>query len=172
MRDCRRLSLILVLSGCMSAPEQVVPIRKSWQGETSRQAEPFAVLVSHPAVWKTLLTSMFSGLENVPNFEPVDFEKEVVLALSDGVSPQCRGISPEEVLEGPDRIRVRVRHHTYQTGFSAGEDRGPRPPAERPWGFVVLPRWEGRKPVGVEYNVQSLLGHPPIWKEKYRLSGP
>lgn len=148
-------------------PDVCLPITKEWHGTPSRLDKSFYLVVSTAENWRTLRSRMFDGLERGPKDEPIDFGREMVVVLSDGDSFNCGGISAAQVDESEDRIRLRVKHHYYQT-FRSGNDPAPLRPDDRPYGLIVLPRHEG-KPVLVEYNHQQYIGGPPIWKEKVRL---
>jgi hypothetical protein len=65
------------------------------------------------------------------------------------------------VAENDKRILLRLERSSYQTLGAAHE--------EYPYGLIVLPRREG-KPYILEYNTQSYIGGPPIWKEFTRLT--
>jgi hypothetical protein len=160
-----RTGQILEQIGRVNEPTTPLNARKEWSGARSRLAEPFCTLVSTAAEWNALTTRMFDG-QTLPAFEPVDFEREIVVAVSDGDRFNCRGISIREVDEDDDRIRIRANHHNYQT-FRASDDPTPDPPPDRPYGLFILPRRPG-KPIVIEYNHQRYIGGPPIWKERHR----
>ena len=129
--------------------------RLHWHGGKSDVAEKFMLLVTTPKSWATLRERLFAAEDNPP-LEAIDFEKEVVLALSSGNSSNCRGITFAEGYEDDDRILVRVERSSFQTmnGYEK----------TRPWGLFVLPR-RPKKAIEVERNAQGLIGGPPLWRQ-------
>jgi hypothetical protein len=142
--------------------------RKEWKGAHSQVAARFRLLVGTKENWERVVQRMFEEQKDPapPEFGEIDWEKEVVLVVSDGDGWNCDGISCEGAWESESRILVRLRHHYYQT---AGPDGGGV--KVRPFGVFVLPRREGRAIV-VERNAQNFIGGPAIWKETWRLDKP
>jgi hypothetical protein len=164
------IGLSVMLAGCATRKEG----RQEWHGDWSQIAGPFATLISTEANWKDLRNRMFGGLEGAPVPPPVDFEREMVLVISEGDFGPCRGIIPDGVWEEADRLLVRVRHlHTLFSSTDGSPFESVTTPSksrlQRPYGLIVLARVEA-KPVVVEVNQQTCRESPPIWKERHRLT--
>ncbi len=144
----------------------LVPVLKQWHGRKSRLAEPFVAVVTNEPNRRELVRRMFDGIDDAPKVEPVDFDRECLLAVSEGACWCVSGISAAEVREDPERILVRLYHHTYQILTSADD---PGPPPDRPFGIIVIPARPG-KTIVLETNRQRYISGPPIWKEKLRFT--
>ncbi len=87
----------------------------------------------------------------------VDFKDSMVIAIFQGKGWNSGGVSAE-AQEDDAQIVVRYNDLSYQTMGGGNEVTA--------WGIFVLPR--STKAVIVEDNVQGLIGHPPVWKERAR----
>jgi len=133
---------------------------KAWSGSGSNNKQPIRRLVTSQAEWDKLRKRMFGGrtANKTPAFSQIDFTKQVVLVISDGITSNCRGISLRSGYASKTRLLLRLRHHYYQ---SMGKSR-----PEWPYGVFVLSRQPGKKYV-VQRNTQRYIGGPPIWKTFY-----
>ncbi len=132
-------------------------VRVTWRGDKSDIAKAYRVMITDEASWRKLQERMFPAYDPA-RFTVVDWESEVVFALSAGNSSNCSGYSAEEAYEDGGRVLLRLERVTFQTmnGFQKA----------RPWAFVVLPR--RAKAYEVEINSQGLIGGPPLWKQIYK----
>jgi hypothetical protein len=132
--------------------------RRAWEGEQSAVAKRFGVLVTSREDWAAVRQHVW-GPDAAEAPEAVDFEKEVVLLLSQGNAWNCNALFCVGCWEDEQRILVRTDRRTFQT-INGGQK-------TRPWGACVLPRREGKAYV-VELDAQGLIGGPAIWKETWR----
>jgi len=163
------IGITLILAGCSTALE----CREEWHGEWSNIQKPFGAIVSTEANWKEVKRRMFDGVKSGPERTVIDFERDLVLVLSEGDYGASGGITPEGIWDEGDRILVRVRHLNnlwYSADGSHFEavTTPSKSRLKRPYGLIVLPRGEG-KPIIVEYDRQPYRDAPPMWKERYRL---
>ena len=99
---------------------------------------------------------------NTAGVPEVDFEAYEVVAIFGGRMTNSAGFKVLSVAEEKDRRVVRFDHKSYQTAGAKGGGK-----QASPFGFFLLSRSE--LPVVLEQNVQSLIGEPPVWKERARL---
>jgi hypothetical protein len=145
--------------GQTPAPDgEVIALRKTWHGAQSKVAKGFHFIVASEATWKVVRQHLWG--EEVPfDLGRIDFERTVLLLISDGNSYNTDGVTCVGCWESDERILVRTDRVTYQTMGGAKRT--------RPWGAFVLPL-RMKKPYVVERNVQGLIGGPPIWEERWR----
>lgn len=140
-----------------------IELRKVKSGSPSRIAKAFTVIVSTQENWHELRRRMFAHPVGLGGDVEPDFDKEILLVVSDGDTSNCRGIGAESVHRDDKRILLRLQRETYQT---IGEGK-----RERPYGLFILPRKDGES-IHFERNVQRFIGGPPIWKEAGKLERP
>lgn len=151
----------LPVPGAPGKPAGTALKPKVFSGDASNLDKGFTVTVSTSENWDTVRDKMFKGLDKVsaPLAKDVDFEKDIVLVVSEGDTFNCRGIECAEAFEDDKRILVRLQRQTFQTLGGASQ--------LRPYGIFVLPRAE-KKAYIIEHNRQRYIGGPPLWAETKR----
>jgi hypothetical protein len=144
----------------------------AWMGAHSRIAQERFARVSTPETWADLWhehTGEGKRLRDaVYALEPeIDFARFEVVAFFRGPSINTDGERVVEIDQGADRVRIRFNSMGYQTMSLDGRDDGVR---VEPFGIWVIDRTG--KPIVVEENVQSIIGQPPVWKERHRFDAP
>jgi hypothetical protein len=134
---------------------------KEYFGDRGNLNQPFRIVVTTRETWDMALDRLFGA--RVPIMDEVDFDKAIVLIVSDGELWNCAGVSCEGAWEDDTRVLLRLRRRTYSTGGPAGG--GVR---AWPFGIFVLPRRPGKALV-VELNTRSLKAGPPVWEPAWRL---
>ena len=89
----------------------------------------------------------------------VDFDRYMVMAIFEGQTWNCAGLTAVSIEENPDRVVLRFVRKSYQT---LGPDGGGR--KVTPYGFFVVPR--STKRFVIEEDVHGLIGGAPEWKER------
>jgi hypothetical protein len=120
------------------------------------QKEWASVWHRHKGVEETKEHDAFFNPLGLPG---IDFDRYMVIAVFCGSGWNSAGVKAVSILDEKDRILFRFEGKWYQT---AGPDGGGK--KVNVYGFFVLPRTG--KTVVLEENVQGLIGHPPVWKER------
>ncbi|MCA9310295.1 MAG: hypothetical protein KDA21_03765 [Phycisphaerales bacterium] len=98
----------------------------------------------------------------------VDWDGYSALLIFGGQHVNSNGYHVIEVIEEADAQVVRVRRATYQT-MAMGDGEIDHGNPVHPWAMVLLPAT--RKTVVLEEDAQSMLGRPPVWKERAAFPG-
>lgn len=165
----------LAVPGRVPAGQRLPPLRKVNLGHAV--AKPFRALVSTAENFDRLrarlggppddrVESEFAapyppglpaGRRPLPLPKPaVDFEREVLLAYGLGDSVNCFGVYVAESYEDDRRILLRMKRSTVQTSGGHFDSRN--------CDVFALPRRAGKAYI-VEFDVQSFINSPPVWKE-------
>lgn len=92
----------------------------------------------------------------------IDFEQCMVIAVFQGAGWNSAGLKVFAILDEKDRIVLRFKDKSYQTG---GPDGGGK--QANVYGFFVLRK--SSKTVVLEENVQNIKGQPPVWQRRASL---
>lgn len=142
-------------------------LARQWSGRWCAADKAVRRIVANDLDWKTsALDVLFPEGKDVPDFGPIDFEKNVVLVVAMGEISNCSGMEAT-AWEDDQRILVRLHERWFQT-----EGPGGGAQKVRPFGIFVLPKRDPFKPVIVERNRQNLIGGPALWKEAFRFTAP
>ena len=154
--------LVCQLSAAEGPRKQVAELRPyvSWSGAHSKFAERLCLRVTTTEDWAKLWERHAGKGADVP---VVDFGRCMVIAAFQGKAWNSDGVKATSITEEVGRILVRLDERGYQTGGSGPDGGAVRVTA---YGLFVVPR--SAKMVVVEENVQNLLGHPAVWKERKR----
>jgi len=161
-------SLLLVSAG--SAEQKAKPPAGkpllTMYGANSKITKKKLLRVTSAKQWEALWAEHKLGSpipKKLPDgFEYVelDFDKVMVIAVFGGGC--CTGYTVDSIMNTKTRITVRVKAHTYQTGFIRPERCDSQVSETQAWGIFVLPRSD--KEVLLEQDVRTLLADPPRWK--------
>lgn len=134
-----------------------IEVVSEWSGANSRIEERTYVRISSEKEWEKLWE------RHLETERPdVDFSRAMVIGIFKGKGMNSDGVVIASVAEDDDTIRFRFDDASYQTMGPGGGGR-----KVTAYGLFALPR--SGKPVVLEENVQGLLGHPPVWRERARL---
>lgn len=136
-----------------------------WRGAASARTEGGFVRVTTQEQW-TALWGEHSGRApqaagNPPPAPEVDFDQCLVIAYFRANAARTTGERAKEIEDQDQRVVLRFESVRYQVM------RAQDAPPERTgtsYGIWVIPRTA--KPIVIEENVQSIIGQPPIWKER------
>lgn len=142
---------------------EIIEPMEGFCGDDSQILEPHIQLVSNVADFSALWQRHAGTLDRLP---VVDFERQMVLAVFDGLRSNCNGIDIEYALDTGDYIEVFLRHWNYQSHVSQADMDG-KPwldpnNNERPYGIHVLPKIA--KPVQVKVDRRALIRSPSVWQ--------
>jgi hypothetical protein len=151
-------------------PRKIKPV-VTWTGTDSKQAEELFARCSSPEDWRAIWHKHCGGDKNAAGLScpKVDFDGYMVLALFHGSSSQNHGIKLIELIEKKSCLHVRYRPEWYQIGFFAGMPEVDWKKLDtQSFVFAVLPT--SKKAIVLEEDVQHLIGHPPVWKERSKIA--
>ncbi len=137
----------------------------SFNGAHSSIGTPRIEIIRDAAAWKALWVEHRGDRVDTSVYGPeapvIDFTRYDVIAVFSGEAWNCNGHFVVDVADLAETRRVRFDSHTFQTAGPGGGG-----VKSRPYGIWVLPRTA--RPIVLEENVQGLIGHPPVWKERAR----
>lgn len=147
-----------------------VALLDHWTGDWCGIASRSAFVVSAAENWRAFWTKFAGAGQSLPEtragrpsvaLDPaapeIDFSKALAVVVLGGDRSNSSGFTRYGVWEDAERMLLRVRDNSYQTGGRFGGA-----VRVRPYGLFVVPR-TGKKIV-VEMNVQRYIAGPPRWK--------
>ena len=148
------------LDGGGQGVKPVVAIRPyvAWSGAGSRIAEKSVLRILTVEEWNEVWKKHAGEGSETP---VVDFETCMVVAVFQGRGLNSDGVEAVSVEEEAGRILFRFDDRSYQTA-------GPGGGAVSVTAFGLFALRRSPKPLVVEEDVQSLIGKPPLWKERAR----
>lgn len=166
--------LVLVVwafaAGFRGEPKDLGRPFASLTGPRSAIGEPIFVRVRDAEEWEKLWHRHTDGKAEGEwigrDAVEIDWSRCMVIGVFRGMSHNSNGERLASLLDRGQDIVVRYDSMSYQTasGFGDVEDKGVD---VTPYGLFLVARSD--KPLVFEDNVQGLIGHPPVWKETFRL---
>jgi len=157
------VGLILNLSASQvvkpAAPEANITPSWSLKGADSGIERVSYLRIRSDSQWELVWKRHHSNKKGTPARPKLDFQRVEVVAIFLGSGFNSKGVSAE-VQELPESLRVRFDSDSYQT-----MGQGVRC---TPFGMFAVPRTD--LPLLLEENVQGLIGKPPIWRFRARIS--
>ena len=166
--------LVLALAGAINAAAEEPAGRLlnpcvAITGADSRVAERVYLRITSAGDWTRVwqvhkgqkVTDQYDLFYDPLTLPLIDFDRYMVIAIFQGDGWNNAGLRPISISEENDRMIFRFENKGYQTGGS-----GPRGGGKKaaPYGFFVVPR--STKPLVLEEDQHSLIGDPPVWKER------
>jgi hypothetical protein len=158
------------------APRKIKPVMV-WAGTDNNEPKESFDRCSSQKEWEAVWDKHQGRDDEVNELTrpKIDFDSYMVIAIFQGESLKNLGVQVFSVLEEKDCLRVQFRPPTWQTGFSLEEDGSDKKKGSdemkydaQSFAFTVLPK--SRKAIVFDEDVQDLIGEPPIWKERVKLS--
>ena len=124
-------------------------------GQHSKITKPKKVRITSDREWKALWSE--HQLDQSRTRAELDFSRVMVIAIFQGDGMLYGGYDVERIIEGKDRLTVRVRPLYFQVSVSASVD----VMSSKAWGIFVLPLSD--KQIVIEGDERKLIDSPYRW---------